>query len=69
MSEETDSLLPMRASASVRLLDAKQVAARLSVSVKMVRRMRDAGKLPPVVRIGRLIRWREKDIVTMIREM
>ncbi len=44
------------------LLDAKQVAQRLSVSVKTVRRLLDKGELPAPVKIGRLLRWKEADI-------
>ena len=51
------------------LLDARQVAALLGVSEKTVRRMRDAGKLPPTVKVGvskTLVRWRRADIERFI---
>lgn len=51
----------------VRLLSTQEVAALMGVSPKTIRRLLDAGKLPQIVRIGRLIRWRENDIITMIR--
>jgi excisionase family DNA binding protein len=51
----------------VRLLNTQDVAALLGVSPKTIRRLLDAGKLPQIVRIGRLIRWRENDIINMIR--
>jgi excisionase family DNA binding protein len=53
----------------VRLLNTQEVAALMGVSIKTIRRMLDAGKLPQIVRIGRLIRWRENDIVAMIRSL
>jgi excisionase family DNA binding protein len=40
-----------------RLGDTKCVAALLNVSEKTIRRMTDAGKLPGVLRIGRLLRY------------
>ena len=40
------------------LLDNRAVAALLSCSVRHVERQRDAGKMPPPVRLGRLVRWR-----------
>ena len=40
------------------LLDKRAVAALLSCSVRHVERLRDAGKMPPPVRLGRLVRWR-----------
>lgn len=44
------------------LLDAKQVAATLAVSVRHVRRLADGGDLPRPVRLGKLIRWRRQEI-------
>lgn len=52
-----------------RLLSAAQVAALMGVSVRTVRRRKDAGQMPPIVRNGRVVRWRESDIVAMIRSM
>jgi predicted DNA-binding transcriptional regulator AlpA len=52
-----------------RLLSTEQVAAAMCVSVRTIRRRQDAGKMPPIVRAGRLVRWREGDIVAMIRGM
>lgn len=52
-----------------RLLNLQDVAALMGVSVRTVRRRRDAGKMPPVVRNGKLIQWRKSDIERMLREM
>jgi excisionase family DNA binding protein len=49
------------------LIDAAGVAALLGVSIDTVLRMRDRGKLPPAVRLGRLVRWRKVQIVEFIR--
>ncbi|MEQ8787457.1 MAG: helix-turn-helix domain-containing protein [Pirellulaceae bacterium] len=48
------------------LLTTRDVAKLLSVSEKTVRRLRDAGKLPPAVHVGRMLRWREEDIAAYI---
>ncbi|MGL4462737.1 MAG: helix-turn-helix transcriptional regulator [Planctomycetia bacterium] len=48
------------------MVDPAGVAGLLSVSVKTVRRMIDAGKLPPPTRVGRLIRWRRADVLLWI---
>ena len=44
------------------LLTTKQVAELFQVSRRTVIRWRDNGTLPPVVRIGRCVRWRRSDI-------
>jgi predicted DNA-binding transcriptional regulator AlpA len=48
------------------LYDAEGLAAALAVSVKTIRRMAAAGKLPRPVRVGvgsRALRWRSAEIV------
>lgn len=45
------------------LVDVDTVAAMLGVSSRMVRQLRDCGKLPKPVSLGRLIRWRRTEIV------
>lgn len=42
---------------SNQLLTAKQIAARLGVSLSTVRRWTREEVLPPPVRLGRLVRW------------
>lgn len=44
------------------LLDAKSVAVLLRVSLRMIWQMRDAGRMPQPVKVGRLCRWRRTDI-------
>ncbi len=45
-----------------RLLDVRQVATVLDVSVRSVHRLRDGGKIPAPVRIGGSVRWRATEI-------
>ena len=47
---------------SARLLDVNAVAERLSVSPRAVWKWLAAGRLPAPVRIGRSVRWRERDL-------
>ena len=44
------------------LLDVRAVAALLDCSPRHVYRMADAGRMPPPVRIGALVRWRRADL-------
>lgn len=57
-----DSLPPL-------LIDVKQVAKLLGVADRTVRRMRDAGKLPPPKKIGRRILWRYADIRKFVERL
>jgi predicted DNA-binding transcriptional regulator AlpA len=57
MSALTKSVKPPPA-----VYDAEGVAARLRVSPRHVWRMRDAGSMPPPIRLGRLVRWRASAI-------
>ena len=52
------------------LLRASDLAAMLSVSVRTIWRMRDAGELPQPVRLGnKLVRWQRRDIETYIHDL
>lgn len=51
-----------------RLLNAKEVAAKLSCSFRHVLRLTDAGKMPAPTRLGRLVRWDESIIDNWIAE-
>lgn len=42
---------------SATLLDVQAVARMLSCSARHVYRLRDAGRMPPPVRLGALVRW------------
>ena len=44
------------------LLKAADVAERLSVSPRTVARLNSSGRMPPPVRVGGSVRWRESDI-------
>jgi len=42
------------------LIDVAEFAAKLGVSPQHIRRMSDAGRCPPPIRLGRLVRWGRK---------
>lgn len=44
------------------LLDVRAVAAFLGCSARHVYRLADAGRMPPPVRVGALVRWRRSDL-------
>jgi predicted DNA-binding transcriptional regulator AlpA len=44
------------------LLSARDLARLWGISVRTIRRLHRAGKLPRPVRIGRAVRWRKKEI-------
>lgn len=44
------------------LLSIPEVAARLKCSRRAVIRWRDAGVLPPALKVGRCVRWRAGDV-------
>ena len=45
-----------------RLLTAHDVADRLRVDTKTIRRWRESGRLPPAIEMGGIVRWRAQDI-------
>ncbi len=47
---------------AVALLDVRAVAALLHCSPRHVYRLSDAGRMPPPVRIGALVRWQRQAI-------
>ena len=52
------------------LLTARQVAERLSMSVRTLYRMVKSGRVPRPVRLGRkLIRWRRRDVERYVRRL
>jgi len=53
---------------SERLLDASEVAVRISVSRRTVWLWKDAGRIPAPIRVGKLCRWRLSDITRWIEE-
>ena len=50
----------------VRLLDERQAADLLGVSVALMRKMRRHGNGPVVTHIGRLVRYCEADVVAFV---
>jgi excisionase family DNA binding protein len=52
--------------AVVELLDAVSVADLCSCSVRTVRRLSDAGRMPRPVRLGQLVRWRRAELEAWI---
>jgi excisionase family DNA binding protein len=54
--------------ASPALLDVKAVAALLNVSQRTVYRLADAGKMPPPLHLGALVRWPSEVIAQWIRD-
>lgn len=51
-----------------RLLKVDEVAERLSVSRRTVYRFRDSGFMPPAIKLGGAVRWRERDIQEWIAD-
>ncbi|HUE71430.1 MAG TPA: helix-turn-helix domain-containing protein [Pirellulaceae bacterium] len=49
-----------------RLLDVREVSAICHCSVRHVYRMADAGKMPPPVKLGALVRWRAAEVEAWI---
>lgn len=50
------------------MLDTKQFAELLDVSTRHLRRLVDAGKCPPPVRLGACIRWSRQVVEAWIAE-
>lgn len=57
-----------RATASPAMLDVEQLAELLGVSPRHVRRLADAGKCPPAVRLGKCARWPRHVVETWIAD-
>lgn len=45
-----------------KLINAAHVAERLGCSQRHVWRMRDAGKMPAPITLGRMVRWRDTEV-------
>jgi excisionase family DNA binding protein len=50
------------------LLDIETVAILLSCSTRHVTRLSDAGRMPPPVRLGTLLRWSRSELLAWIDE-
>ena len=58
----TTATQPPADAPAAQLLDVRSVAALLGCSTRHVYRLADAGRMPPPVRLGALIRWRRADL-------
>jgi excisionase family DNA binding protein len=59
---EDDRFQKLKASPPGDLIDVEEFAATMKCSTKHIRRLVDAGKCPPPLRLGSLLRWR-RDVV------
>lgn len=50
------------------LLDVQAVAALLSCSTRHVYRLADAGRMPPPVKLGALVRWKIQSLEEWLAE-
>lgn len=50
------------------LIDVKRVSQLTSLATRTVWRYRDAGFIPPPVKVGAAVRWRARDIFRWIEE-
>lgn len=50
------------------LLDAECVSQLCGCSMRSIRRMSDARRMPKPIRLGRLVRWRRTEIMRWIEE-
>lgn len=57
-----DTLRDTKGTLASALLDVRAVAALLDCSPRHVYRLSDAGRMPPPVRLGALVRWRRADL-------
>ena len=53
----TTAIVPPDPAALPSLLDVRAVAKLLDCSERHIYRLRDAGRMPPPVRLGALVRW------------
>lgn len=49
------------------LLSVRDVAALLNCSIRTVRRLNDAGRMPPPIRLGTLLRWQRSELLDWIK--
>jgi excisionase family DNA binding protein len=62
------SIVPGDLAALPALLDVRAAAALLGCSPRHVYRLADAGRMPPPVRLGALVRWRRADLDVWLAE-
>jgi excisionase family DNA binding protein len=68
VSAVTSSTLPPADAPAAALVDVRAVAALLDCSARHVYRLSDAGRMPPPVRLGSLVRWRRADVEDWIAD-
>jgi len=61
-AQDLDQHEPDESQLEAKLVDANAIAKMLGVSARMVWRLRDSGRIPKPVIIGRLVRWRSEAI-------
>lgn len=59
-------LMPPDLRATVELMDVEHLAQEMHCSPRHIRRLVDAGKMPPPLRLGRLLRWHRQTLVQWI---
>jgi excisionase family DNA binding protein len=57
-----EPLVSSSLAAQAALLNVQDVADQLKCSVRHVYRLSDAGRMPPPVRLGALVRWRRSEL-------
>lgn len=65
---ETGRSQEAKASPPGELINVEEFAATMKCSAKHVRRLIDAGKCPPPLRVGALLRWRRDVVDAWTRE-
>jgi len=50
------------------LISVQTVAAMLSMSTRQVWRLRDAGDMPPPIKLGKIVRWRANEIAAWVQD-
>ncbi len=66
MAEIENHSLPALADSSAELLDVNRVARLLGCSPRHVYRLQDSGKMPRCVRLGALVRWSRKSLMSWL---
>jgi excisionase family DNA binding protein len=62
----TTSTAPAHVTPAAELLDVRAVAALLGCSARHVYRLSDAGRMPPPIKLGALVRWSRRAITEWV---
>jgi excisionase family DNA binding protein len=68
LSSTLDELKARKDLLEAALLDVQAVAALLSCSTRHVYRLADAGRMPPPIKLGALVRWQRSAVEGWISE-